>query len=380
MNKKIVIIIIIFGVLAIGAGVYFAWQKSGQQPQGTASQATDQNNYGKMTLPISGTTNSKMRILSKENVLAYWVDNFSTSTAGQDVFYISSSGNINKISGGNETTLSNENFGTLKFAKALAISNKILIVFKQDNSVVPIIFNLSTGEWQPLLGQKSATAVDLSLDGKKIAYLVPNSQGTADLFTLDLTNNKAKAIKLTSLNIKDIDLKWINDNNIVFMPKSSFDFISEVWDYNIQAKTFSKIAGGSGLMLNWSKFGDVALEFSAAQNKNYSLSLIDNNGNIKGGFKFLTFPDKCFISSPSQIYCAVSRDQNAFNGLTLPDDYLKRGIYFKDGIYQVDITQNKFQALFEGEDPVIDATNLTLDGSKLLFINRYDNKLYSLDI
>ena len=107
------------------------------------------------------------------------------------------------------------------------------------------------------------------------------------------------------------------------------------------------------------------------------LSLIDDLGTVKANLDFTTLPEKCLVSEP-QIYCAIPKSIPAKT--VLPDDYLKKALYFSDLFYQIDITQNSSLEIFEPTDLVIDAINLKLIDGKLLFINRYDNKLYSLEL
>ncbi len=66
--------------------------------------------------------------------------------------------------------------------------------------------------------------------------------------------------------------------------------------------------------------------------------------------------------------------------MILPDDYLKRAVYFKDFIYQIDVSKNSFLEVFSASELVIDAVNLRISSNKLLFINRYDSRLYSLEL
>ena len=96
--------------------------------------------------------------------------------------------------------------------------------------------------------------------------------------------------------------------------------------------------------------------------------------------KFITLPDKCVITSPTQMYCAIPRDQDAFAKLTLPDDYMKREAYVSDGIYQIDIANNGIRAIYEEDIRAIDAINLTVLEDRIVFVNRYDRKLYSLTL
>ena len=249
--------------------------------------------------------------------------------------------------------------------------------------------------WQPTLS--GVYAADWSLTGEKLAYLQSNAANkNFDLYIKDLsiggtaasTSTKLTAAnrsknspqKIISLNQADFDLKWAQTNDVFLTPMPSMDYFSEIWDVNLSAKTVSRLTSGNSLIVNWLKFSNLGLKFTSNNGRNYSLSLIDNNDNIKGSFKFNTLPDKCLFNSAIQIYCAIPRDQNIFSNFSFPDDYYKKNIYSKDGIYVVDLTNNRIQALFEKGNPVIDAVDLSLFGNQLLFINRYDSKLYSLGL
>ncbi len=64
----------------------------------------------------------------------------------------------------------------------------------------------------------------------------------------------------------------------------------------------------------------------------------------------------------------------------LPDDYLKRAVYSNDFIYELDLEKNALLPVFEENKQPIDAINFELLGNKLFFINRYDNRLYQLEL
>lgn len=388
MNKRIFTILIIIGILAIGVGVYFAWKKYGEEiiplPLSPKTPST-------IIIPSADNAN-KLNILSSQGVVDYWAkigfsSGTSTVSSGDqgEIFYISSGGVIYKIENNKEEKISEASFANIKRIKASPDGNKIAVQYgKLDPNISDVgailridVYDVSKNIWQSIVGD--ITAYDWSLDGKKLAYLEKNSKGESDLIIKDLADSKQKETKIFSLNQIGFDIKWVDNDRIFFVSKPAFDVLSEVWEFNLKTKIFSKIIGGKGLMLNWSKFRDSGLKFIVDNKRNYSLQLINNKGLTIGNFKFKTLPDKCFISSPAQIYCAIPRDQDVFNVGIFPDDYLKRSILFADGIYQIDMNINSFKAIFEENEPVIDAINLTLSGNKLFFINRYDSKLYSLE-
>ncbi len=122
----------------------------------------------------------------------------------------------------------------------------------------------------------------------------------------------------------------------------------------------------------------MGLEFSSeSQGRTGRLNLIDERGVVLANLDFMTLANKCLISQP-KIYCAIPK--NIPPRTTLPDDYLKRAVYFDDIFYQIDINQNSFTEIPTASQSVIDAVNLKFVGNRLFFINRYDNKVYSLGI
>lgn len=371
MRKTILVILISIGILALGVGIFFAWEKSkiNINPFSSNTDQPVQNN----NLPLPQ-NKQKLSILSKDPIIFYWTTNSTSS----EIFYINQEGKISIINGNDEKLVSDVVIKNIQSVKN-SLDGKLILVKSKDRGDFRVdIFDAGKNIWlAPLIG---ATAADFSPDSKKIAYLKKNSKNESDLIIKDLTDSKQKETKIFSLNQIGFDMNWLDNDRIIFVSKPAFDVLSEVWEFNIKTKAFSKIMEGNGLMLNWAKFGDAGLKFVAKANRSYDFQLINRKGTTIGNFSFKTFPDKCFISSPEQIYCAIPRNQDIFNSGIYPDDYLKRNIFFTDGIYQVDMNRSSFKAMFEENDPVIDVVQLTLFGNKLLFINRYDNKLYQLEL
>ena len=133
----------------------------------------------------------------------------------------------------------------------------------------------------------------------------------------------------------------------------------------------------NGLMIKWADDGSVGLKFQRRDNEN-SLVLMDKNGRVLNIPLFdTTLPVKCAVDS-EKIYCGVPRE--ILPGTILPDDYLKRKIYLNDDILAWDIALNTVERLFDGNNIIIDVDNLSKESGKIFFINRYDRKLYSIDI
>ncbi len=166
---------------------------------------------------------------------------------------------------------------------------------------------------------------------------------------------------------------------IILISKPSAFYASLAWVVDIKNKTITSLANEiNGLIIKWSADGKIGLEFSSQpQGRSNSLNLIDNKGAVQANLDFMTLPEKCLILQP-KIYCAIP--QNIPLKSVLPDDYLKRAVYFDDIFYQIDIVQNSFTEISVGAESIIDAINLRLVDSKLFFINRYDNRVYGLGL
>lgn len=399
MNKKLIIITIItLCIIALGVGIYFAWQKTRVilNPQTSSQGLVDGqmisgNNF--ISSSSDDIATSKLNVISDNTIYDYWIFNpdyslaVSTSSTQKiqenGVFYMGRDGIIYKIKadGADEVLASVpiENFQSLKSS----FDGKRVII-KTNNAGTPkfIIYNSEDNLFESLVDK--ITAVDFSPDGKKIAYFLTNTKdfNQSDLTTKSLVDLKQKPTTLISFYQNDFDLDWISQNKITFIPKPSAFYSTSIWAFDIIKKTLSRLAideeNLSGLIVNWSSDGKIGLRFSSsAEGRNRVLNLIDDQGEIKANIGFITLPEKCFISDP-KIYCAIPK--SIPDKTSLPDDYLKNAIYFIDSIYQIDITQNSFEEIFNGSSLSIDAFNLKLVDDKLFFINKYDNKLYVLEL
>ena len=375
MKKIIIIISVILGIVAMGLGVYFAWQKTktiltppgiGQQPTASNQQSTTGEQQ-----PAAA---QKLKILSDQPIFDYWIFYPAATSTDSKIFYLSQDGKIFELKDGKSEAVSSEPIGNIQMIKSSLDGKRVLIKFGDFISPKFIIFNTEAKVFELL--PENITAAAFSPDAKKIAYLEKNS---GNLMIKDLIGAKPKTVKVLSFNQKDFDLDWILAEKIVLTPKPSAFYRTSSWMIDINKKTL--IALGTevnGLMMKWSADGKAGLQFSSqSEGREGRLNLINEQGAVQAVLDFITLPDKCFISQP-KIYCAVPESIPAKT--VLPDDYLKRAVYFKDVFYQIDITQNSLSEILAGTEPTLDATRLNLVDNKLLFINRYDNGLYSLEL
>lgn len=388
MSKKTIIIAIgaiILLAIAIAIGIYFAIKTTQQ-----ISEITSQ-------IPISETIRPSERnavkprlvIISDQPISFYWtvgdtltsVSSLLNATSTQttlekQIFYFNQNGQILLVKEKEDEIVSGRQIENIQNIKSSKDGNQIIVKHGIADSFQYEIFDVASKIWQIL---DNITAADFSPDGKQIAYLenIKNSQAN-NLIIKDLEGKKKSTIIL-SLNQKDFDLKWLTSEKILLVSKPSALYQNEIWAVNIKNKTLTMFNRDTGLTVNWAKDGSYGLKFSANQKGEGALNLIDKEGVIKANLNFKTLPEKCAVTA-NKIYCAISYERTMIKEPFLPDDYLKKAVYFSDFVYEIDINGNNFKTIFDETDPALDIFDLSLFENKILFINKYDNKLYGLNL
>jgi len=382
MNARRIIIIIVIGlcVIAIAVGVYFGWKNARVILNPPATPSSGEPSAVKIatsTAPAEALS-KKAQAISDQPIFDYWIFN-SASTSQAGVFYLANDGKIFQVKGdGQDEVITAEPILNIQSPKSASDGSRVIIQSGDTNSSEFLIFNtaLRTFELMPA----NISAADFSPDGKQIAYLqTASTSALTNLVIKDLIGAKPKTTKILSFNQKGFDLNWTSTNQIILIPKPSAFYSGSIWSVDVKNKTLTLLVGETnGLMVQYSASGKTGLQFSSQTfGTIYKLNLIDNKGAIKANLDFATLPSKCLISEP-QIYCAIPK--NIPDRTILPDDYFKKAVYFSDRFYQINMTDNLSLEIFEPVDFAIDAANLKLIDGKLLFINRYDNKLYSVEL
>jgi len=405
-KKKIFIIIgIALGIIAIGIGAYFAYKKSKEilTPGAGVEQA------GEFGIASGTGEKKKLQIVSDQPVFDYWATGgplvfiqdqtsktvsvvakpattttstiASTATSSlasleKQVFYFNQSGQIFRAKEGEDEMVSDRTFENLQKIEADKDGLNVIVKYGSLTSSQLELFSLVSKMWQPL---EKVSAATFSPDGAKIAYLEIGAKLTSNLMVRDLVGKKKQTTKIFSLTQKDFDLKWFDNDKIILAQKPSYLYGSEFFSVDIKNKIINSFISGNGLMLNWAKDnGEFGLKFeSNIKGANGELSLIDKSGARRADMGFSTLPDKCSIGL-AKIYCAIPQSYTSFQEPKLPDEYLKRAAYSTDAIYEIDINQNTFSGIYTEAEPALDAEHFTPFDNQLLFVNRYDNKVYSL--
>lgn len=365
--RKIALILLI--VLLAGGLGYLIWQF-----------AADQNaevSVGGDSLTEESRLKNEPKSVSGGSILAYWINK-----ADKAPFYINSAGQVVKIDNGVAQTVSGQAPKNINSLESSLDGTSVIVGFGYPQSPTFTIFNSINSEWQGLPSGTIAASWSPT-DNNRLVYLRENGSLNR-LYTYDVNSKKSTEVFKTAQ--KDLDIDWATSDLVYLKERATASLNSSLWSLNLKTSVFRRaINEEASLVLKWSSTGQEAIKFSSTNRQN-SLALINNAGiNLGNLGNLLTLPSKCaFNLNRIEIYCAAP---DSFRNSILPDDYWKRKIYTTDNIYVIPLSSEGHRplggalSLFNSTTELtIDADQLEVNGDKLYFINRYDNKLYSLDI
>jgi hypothetical protein len=368
MKKTLIIILIIVAILAVGTGVYFAWTKSRQilTPPTVSLPESVQNQPQSAAVEQSA---GRLKAVSGSKISYYWIHKSATSS---DIYYFNPDGFLFRVkSGGDEKALSEAIKGiksllTDKDGKSVAI--------KSDNGIVVLTIGANGLIKESF---ESAVSASFSPNSDRMAYF----EASGNLYVRNYSSNlRAPSVsKILTVGFNDAVIQWIDGNKIVLNSLPSAYYRNESWLIDVNRQTIIPFIQARGLYFNWSADGKMAIKFSVDASFNPFLSLIDSYGLVLASLDFSSLPEKCSIGT-EKIYCAVSQSNNAAGRLVLPDDYLKKKVYFNDWIYEIDPENRDIKLVYSTGDTAMDAYNLFVAAGRLFFINRYDSKLYELEL
>ncbi|MFA6136231.1 MAG: hypothetical protein WC705_02645 [Candidatus Paceibacterota bacterium] len=394
-KKILTILVIVIVLVALGFGVYFGLKKSGFiTPDNNQGEFPDGGQGGDGGTGGGGTggdgtiedddltqyyQNQKERLfpLTLSPIVDFWISS-ATSTASassllkSDVFYIDAKGDVFKVKGPGES----EPFTSSSFGAPLNITqnkdgNRIVVKFSSKKFV---ILDVTKKVWQDV--GSDVSSVSFSPDGKSIAYL-KDGFGTQSLYVVDLSKTTRTATLVSQLSAQDFNVDWIESNKILLVSKPSNGIIGEVWAVNLTSKTISSFGKGKGYSSIFSTLHNFGLSFVSSLKSQMEVDLIDKSGKKLADVSFSTLADKCSFSLQQKVaYCSVPYAYNTSNPPTLPDDYLKKAVYFKDRIYSINLDDSNIDVILDINNFIFDAVNLKEANNQLFFINRYEDKLY----
>lgn len=360
-SLKVIIIITLMALLAgIGYWIWNAYFRGAPAP-GEETLALPEGAAGEITPQI--------RRLSGRDTFDYWL------TAEGDIYIVADDGQIYKLTAGGEENVSSQIIGGLHSVNAAVDGSAAIFAFGYPFEKMFSIFNVRTKSWASL--PPGTTAADWDpKSANRIAYLTGGSAGGLNIFNVGAKQSSAVA-RLTQ---SDQIIDWVLPNIVYIADKPTEAFPGSAWSVDLSTKRVRPLIRQVGLLLNWSTDGKLGLISDSAAN----LSLINEQAHAMAKINGQTIADKCAFSK-TDIYCAVPDIGSSAIRL---DDYLQKSIYTEDRFYKFSLEfgperLNDFSEIIFGSvlAPIpLDAIRLTPAGNTLYFINRYDQRLYSLNL
>ncbi len=433
----IIAVVIIVAVLVV-VGLYIWKQYGSSGASGTTSSGTagtlpnagTQGTSGSSTSGTTGTTGATggntgssssgstglvagtFGPLSNDPVLNYFVEPNNT------VLALEPNGVVAQISAGQTSYLSSSTASNV-IRGSFSLDGKLALINFGAAGTAPqtSIFAVASSKWTALpQGMQSPVWSPVPGD-ERIAYLANAATGTETLATINAANPKAGPVGLLTLHANDLTVQWIGKTQFILSSKPSDYAPGSMFLFNSAAQALTLLdIDLPGLESVWSgPFGTSSPEglvFSTnIGSTGGNLQFQDLSGNILENVALGTLPTKCTFgtgtsivtASPSNgtstaststvgapgtttttsylaLYCGVPRDQNAFSSAYLPDDYNQMALFTSDDIYQINAENGSVNVLWDDASQNMDVSNLTVVSSSIFFVNRYDQKLYTLSI
>jgi hypothetical protein len=407
------IAVIIIGI--IGVIIYFLVHSGNQSENQTGQTGSLPSTNGETfsqnasgSLPNGGILNNgnssaatrNFNIVSNEPAIDYFVD----SRGG--VTIIEPDGKIAAIANNNADTISPSKIQNIINAGFSYDGAKILVNFGDPKNPQTSVFDIKAKSWMPL--PAGMVSPQWAPADYRIAYFRNNSDGTEALETLDASKVKNNIVAIMTLHIQDVSLLWLSKNKILFYDNPSIYTYGSVWFFDLQKKSVTPvITEQRGMEAVWSNTTTTMGIMFVGNTSQYGgrLQLVNGSGSKTEQLGFLTLPPKCLFnpfsvletsgatrtaittiasstasSSYLALYCGVPRDQNAFSSNKLPDDYEKMALFTSDNIYRIDTSNGSVVALFDDQNQNMDVSHVKIFNDSLFFVNRYDQKLYSLSL
>jgi hypothetical protein len=378
----------------------------GSNPAGTnggGGDAGTTTGTGPSTTGTSGSTGSgqtatqNFNALSSDPVLDYFIASQNNITA------IEPTGAIVSISNGQSTTINSSTINDIISASFSYDGKKIIVSFGSPTNPQSSIFNLTTQTWAAL--PQGMRSPQWSQTNYQIAYLSATSGGKLALSTIDAANLKKAPVTLLTLNASDLVLQWPSKNQIVLSDKPTAYNAGSVWVFNTQAGTLTPLVYETpGVESLWSNntttpYGLVFSISPSGQSDVLQLQALSGSAPTQT-LNFTTLPSKCAFgteqvqapattgatttsvvaSSDLALYCGIPRSSSGFSSARLPDDYNDMALFTADDIYKINTATGATQALWNDRTQNMDVSDVKLFGYALFFVNRYDQKLYSLTL
>lgn len=339
-----------------------------------------------LTKPIAdlATNKEKLALVADIPTATYFVDTQNNVTV------VSPDGTISRISRGQKTTLNTNKIQNLMSASFSPDGTKILAIFGTRLNPQASIFDVALKSWQPLV--ESFASASWSPASKQLAY-VAVVDGISSLKIIDTSGTATKSQELLRLHAEDLVIDWVAPQDIFVTGRSSAVAPVSAFFYNIVTRTITPtLEDQFGVVARWDRSGIGLLLGSGSSGRTGNLRVIGKNGATLKNFTLLTIPSKCAflapptgtstqtVPDPTYLVCGVPRDVKILTSSVIPDDYLQKEIYTSDDFYKIDVASGNIDDVLAGIEKQFDADDLRTFNNRVFFVNRYDQKLYTVSL
>lgn len=301
-------------------------------------------------------------------------------------YYSQSNGNTIEISsdGQERKIISSANLSDLKGIFWSPSREKVISYFNKDGNASFYLYDFSKKESKQLpVGTDSVSWIN---NGSQIVYKFYDSKTkNRSISIADPDGSNWK--KLSDINYKNVNLAQIPKSSMIAFWNSPNSLEStSLKTIPISGGEAKEIFSGKfGADYLWSPTGEKALVSSVDSKGGSKISLgsINKNGGEYIDFGIPTFVSKSvWTKDGKNIYYALpifSKDS-----AMLPDEYANKKISSQDTFWKMDLITGEKERIVELDQIKgnFDAENLFLssDESALFFVNRFDGKLYRIDL
>lgn len=312
----------------------------------------------------------KAEALSDEPVLDFWINE-----AAGEILAVNRDGQIILARDGGDKIMSEQKIKSVGRILPSPNGRQIVVSFGNPSRPQFSLYSATTRLWRPLPLEVINLSWMTADGGDKIIAFVERPPYVSLEIINPLAENFGRETIINDLALEGFDLKWLEPNTLLLHDRpSALHSGAAVLALNLSGFELKPLIGpAAGLIVKWNPDNSWALKFSSPD----ALTIIDKEGGESGRVNFVTLPDKCALVSAA-MYCFVPK--NFHGGVQLPDDYLKKGFYSQDELYKTKVPGGETERLQQEEDMEIDAYQPKFFRNQIIFINRYDQKLYSLTL
>lgn len=301
-------------------------------------------------------------------------------------YYTQSSGNTIEISldGQEKKIISSANLADLKNVLWNSTQDKVITYFNKEGKASFFLYDFNSKESKQL--PDGTDSVNWTTAGNQIIYKFYDSKTKKRSISIadpDGSNWK----KLADINFKNVNLAQIPKSPMIAFWNSpnSLETTSLKTVGMMGGETKEIFSGKFGADYLWSPTGEKALVSSVETKGGTKMVLgsINKNGGEYTDLGIPTFVSKCVWSKDGKIiYYALPTFSKG--SVLLPDEYLSKKVSSQDTFWKMNLVTGEKERVVELNEIKgnFDAQDLFLssDEKALFFLNRFDGKLYRIDL